>query len=197
MDVATIDIGQEKAKEYLASYKEAVRTRRHEERLAEDEMMVQAFKAAAKGQQLIHLVDTIRNGGVDDNGLPNLAICRAHRDFVYIERDRWGGVTFAEEPHPSGRARFSVRRLPSGTLPEGNWIGYHDRWRAMVPNVPPHLRPRFQFHNYHVLWEAEWARAPQPPRDPYLLKHVGGDLYAVLAAWDLTEVERAVLAHRG
>jgi hypothetical protein len=196
VNVATIEIEQEKAKEYLASYTEAVRTKRHEERLAEDEMMVQAFKAAAKGQQLIHLTDTIRNGGVDDNGLPRLAICRAHAEWVYIERERDGRVVFAETPNPAHNARFSVRQLQPGTLPEGPWVHWWDRWRAMVPNVPPHLRPKFQFHNYHVLWEAEWGRAPRPPSDPYLLKHVGGDLYAVLAAWDLTEVERAVLAHR-
>lgn len=32
--------------------------------------------------------------------------------------------------------------------------------------------------------------------DPALLKHIGGDLYAVLATWDLTELERSVLGGR-
>ena len=32
-----------------------------------------------------------------------------------------------------------------------------------------------------------------PPRDPALLRNITGTLYAVLAVWDLTEVERAVL----
>jgi hypothetical protein len=36
-----------------------------------------------------------------------------------------------------------------------------------------------------------------PPEDPALLKHIGGDLYAVLAVWNLTELERAVLSGRG
>jgi hypothetical protein len=44
------------------------------------------------------------------------------------------------------------------------------------------------------LWEAEWRRVA--PRDPYLLRHVGGDIWVVLAAWDLTEVERAAMATR-
>lgn len=30
----------------------------------------------------------------------------------------------------------------------------------------------------------------------YLLRHIAGDLYAVLAQWDLTELERAVMAER-
>jgi len=33
-----------------------------------------------------------------------------------------------------------------------------------------------------------------PPRDPALIRHIRGDLWAVLAVWDLTELERAVLA---
>jgi len=64
----------------------------------------------------------------------------------------------------------------------------------MVPPVPPGLRPASAIGNYHVLWEAEWERVA--PADPALLKHIGGDLYAVLAVWDLTELERAVLAGR-
>src|SRR5438046_3023240 len=36
-----------------------------------------------------------------------------------------------------------------------------------------------------------------PPEDPALLKHIGGDLYAVVAVWNLTELERAVLSGRG
>ncbi len=61
----------------------------------------------------------------------------------------------------------------------------------MVPLIPPALRPSTDFRNFHILWEAEWQRVA--PKDPALLKHVGGHLYAVLATWDLTELERAVL----
>lgn len=45
-----------------------------------------------------------------------------------------------------------------------------------------------------ILWEAEWQAVP--PKDPALLRHLGGDLYAVVAVWDLTELERAVLGGR-
>jgi hypothetical protein len=64
----------------------------------------------------------------------------------------------------------------------------------MVPPVPPGLQPKFGLGNYHILWEAEWEMVA--PKDPALLKHIGGDLYAVLATWDLTEIERTVLAGR-
>lgn len=42
--------------------------------------------------------------------------------------------------------------------------------------------------------EAQWR--PVPPVDPFLLKHLGGTLYVVLAQWDLTPLEQAVLAGR-
>ena len=45
----------------------------------------------------------------------------------------------------------------------------------------------------HLLWEPRWERRPRPPGDPALLKHLAGPLYAVLATWDLTPVEQAVL----
>ena len=44
---------------------------------------------------------------------------------------------------------------------------------------------------YFILWEADWQR--RAPVDPALLRPVGGDLYVVVATWDLTDLERAVL----
>ncbi len=65
---------------------------------------------------------------------------------------------------------------------------------AMAPIVPPKLRPRLRrLRHCHILWEVEqWKLVP--PRDPALIRHIRGDLWAVLAQWDLTELERAVLA---
>jgi hypothetical protein len=73
-----------------------------------------------------------------------------------------------------------------------------NRWRpakAIVPLVPIHLRPKRGLANYHILFEAVWE--PLPPSDPMLLRRIGkGDLWLVVAAWDLTEIERAALAAR-
>jgi hypothetical protein len=64
----------------------------------------------------------------------------------------------------------------------------------MVPTVPPPLRPSRHLDDYYTLWDANWKLVP--PEDPALLQHVGGDLYAVVAVWDLTPLERAVLSNR-
>lgn len=72
---------------------------------------------------------------------------------------------------------------------------------AMVPMVPPDVREKAigGLKHYWTLWEVEkWHdRHPtEPPVDPLLLKHVGGSLYAVIAEWDLTELEQAVMRQR-
>ncbi len=61
-----------------------------------------------------------------------------------------------------------------------------------MPLIPPHLRPADAYRNYHILWECnEWRRVA--PSDPLLLKHITGHVYAVVAQWDLTEIERAIM----
>ena len=75
---------------------------------------------------------------------------------------------------------------------------------AIMPLVPPaglRLAGGFSgLHEHFTLFEVEaWADSPiraQPDRDPYLLRHVAGDLYAVIYEWDLSDLERAVMAGR-
>lgn len=77
-----------------------------------------------------------------------------------------------------------------------------NRWRsakALVPMIPADVRETGRKAAIHpgedrwfILWEAVWT--PVPPRDPILLEHVAGSLYSVLAQWDLTDLERALMA---
>ena len=64
-----------------------------------------------------------------------------------------------------------------------------------MPIIPAPIRPKaMDLSRYFVLFEAEWQAIP--PKDPLLLSRLSGSLYVILAAWDLTELERAVLAGR-
>jgi hypothetical protein len=153
--------------------------------------------------------DLSRNRRVEVE-VPKLAAARADKPRVWtsgINPD--GDVAFVTklERHQRNRQDVIERAgiFPPGdrrTTQYGAW-----RWssheagrqaiRAMVPSIPPKLRPkRSQLSNFHILFEAEWTvdPTPLPPVDPALLRHLGGDLYAVVAVWDLTDVERAVLA---
>ena len=80
---------------------------------------------------------------------------------------------------PADKPALHLPQVPSAT--------------AIVPSIPPLHRPHDSLENYWLLWEAEWTR---PPVDPALLKHLGLNLYAVLAVWDLTPLEQAVLRGR-
>lgn len=188
MNVQTITMSKKDALEAFRAYRKAVRERHS----AEDVALMRGYKALAKGRQVLDVHDTFQRAGVDARGRPRLAISRADlgRVEMYYYRD--------------GSARFSRRRgyhwqkgetfyrvlLPAGTLPANRASGDAS---AVVPIIPPRFRPVHALRGYHVLWEAEWEDVP---RDPMLLKHLSGALYAVLAAWDLTELERAVLRGR-
>lgn len=208
---ATITMDRNKAREAFLDYRRSVR-----ERLtAEDEQIMNGYKALSRGQQLINLREVISAGGTHPSGLPRLAVARADTNWVYAERDQNGALTFW--PNSDWNSRVSslaggVYRFPTATLPNCTQLGcdmtkpsyrhlHANQWskqlRAMVPNVPPALRPVAKLHNFTTLFEVDkWEKAPRPPGDPALLKHIGGELWAVLAIWDLTPLEQAVLSGR-
>jgi hypothetical protein len=163
-----------------------------------DGELMRGYKALKEGKQLIRLAETIATGGVDDLGRPRLAIARADEREIGMVRWRSGEVNY-EPSSRRIRARDRVFRFPSGTLPADDNVEWK-YWYALTPLVPPRFRaPNSALSNFHVLWEAEWyaqAKTRVAPRDPALLRHLGGDLWVVLATWDLTELERAVLEMR-
>lgn len=206
MNLATIDVPQAFAREKVAEYRAAVKAR-HE---AEDAQILAGYRALSQGKTVIDLVATIRKGGgIRVNGagwnrrtefwVPRLAIMRADQKWCHVATDRDGEVRFYHQGwSPRSNERRNVVSLPAGTLPvpEGGETrsAAFGSVRALVPPVPPGLRPNVGIGSYHVLFEAEWQ--PVAPKDPALLKHIGGGLYVVVATWDLTELERTVLAGR-
>lgn len=203
MDLQAVTMDRQKAREAFLEYRDAVRIRHDEE----DAQIMRGYRALAQGKQVINLRETIAAGGVDERGLPRLAIMQADQRWCYVERTNDGDVTFAsvQRWERAPNRRRGIYRLPVATLPtrdELGLTGHPWQWwsgslRAMVPIVPPALRPAHHLRNYEILWEVErWEKAPRPPGDPALLKHIGGELYAVVAVWDLTDLERAVLAGR-
>lgn len=171
----------------------------------------EAYAVLAEGTPLVSLTQAIQAGGLFDDWRPKLAIARADRREVHF---RW--------PACETRARYftgNFRRMnvdEDSTLTRFVDMGRENgkQWApksrptelsyvaaagyALVPMVPADVRPRTgQLRDWFVLWEVtQWFDRPQSmkaPIDPLLLKHVGADLYAVLAQWDLTEVERFIL----
>ena len=203
MKLDPIVMDKQAAQRAFIEYRNAVRARHSDE----DAEIMRGYKALAKGLQLIKLSEAVKAGGLVDGvirewrgpaktvvDLPRIAVVRASATHCFVRTHTNGAITFTEkEEWPSSNARINVRRFGAGTL--GETIRESGRtFRAIAPTVPPRFRPNASLSNYHVLFEAEWE--PVVPKDPALLRHIGGDLYAVLAVWDLSEIERAVLARR-
>jgi hypothetical protein len=147
------------------------------------------YKRLARGQTVVRALASIVDAGLNEQRLPKLAICRADQQRVYWRTHHAYG-NFQTDSWMRGNAHRS-------RIVQVDWRDCRHEWpegEAIVPLIPVHLRPRRGLQNYHILWEADWARVY--PHDPYLLRRFGGDAWLVVAAWDLTEVERAVMSAR-
>ena len=192
MDLQLIQSSQEEARKRFLEYRNAVRARHN----AEDEAIMRGYRALAKGSALIDLHETLRRGGQDEEQRPRLAIVRADLAWCHFEFNG-GTLRFAGANARDGFAKIQWRSRAVTRIPAGVFERSPNTWPsgvALTPSIPPALRPKHALSNYHILWEAVWQKAP--PVDPVLLKHLGGSLYVVLAQWDLTPLEQAVLAGR-
>lgn len=196
MDLKPFTMSPDAARREFLAYKAAVAN----SGTAEDSAIMRGYKEIAAGKRVICLRDVMRAGGLKENGYPNLAIARADQARVFVEFAFDGSCKFYS---PRVSRRWSRQDYASGTVINVSADAFPDFRRAdgskrrerkqtVVPIVPPQYRPQFSLKNYHVLFEVdEWLLAP--PVDPALLKDLGGGLYAVLAVWDLSPLERAVL----
>lgn len=153
-----------------------------------DQRITKAFRAIARGEKVIDLYKTMEMAGIDAQGRPMLAIARS--DAKACRGLAWSGserVEFRSEGIGSGRLNCTT------TVPVSFVQGckVFDS-RARVPTVPPIYR-RSNPEKYLILFEAAWQAVT---KDPMLLEPLGGALYRVVAAWDLTPVEQVVLRGR-
>ena len=204
MEVVTIEQAQEEAKLEWKQYCKAIR-----ENIPNDAEYMRYYKSIknalyylSQGKQIIDINASMAASGVNEQGYPKLAICKASMKKVFFE---WAHSWRLGENY----GRFFERYRPKGEMwdrernefkiPESAWgdivrTGRGNQVSTVVPKVPAQFMPKNGLENYHILWEVEeWT--PEPPKDPMLLKQIRGskNLFAVLAMWDLTKLERAVL----
>lgn len=161
---------------------------------AVDHEIARIAKMIAKGKVMINALAEIIKAGADAKGNPKLALMRADQKRCYLDLKADGGAFMhnREQSWNLHRAAASLRfEFPAGTFPVSTRTR---RLESIVPHIPPDIRPKRGLQNYHILYEAVWRR--EIPVDPLLLRRVGnsGDLWIVLHAWELSDIERAVLA---
>lgn len=190
MNVQPVTVPLDQAKQALVHYRDSVRKRHNEE----DRAILRGYQEIVKGNSVINLHDVFSQVECDHLSRPRLAICRADQRHVNCELWRtsadfyWLTDMRPRSCHPSRRIMVPI--------PDDNNrrnLVNHRIQRAIVPIIPPQYRPQKKgLHLFHILWEVDkWEAVPG---DPMLLKHLGGAMYAVLAKWDLTPIERAVLS---
>jgi len=192
MDVATIEMPADQAALKLEEYRKFL----HRRADAEFESIAKGLEFQAEGIPLIDLDASIRNGGFFEDGRPKLAVARADREVVRFSWNSGNIGKFYAGPF-RGREYETLAVNIDFQRVSNRWIGGF----TMIPIVPPDIRNKVpgELGRFHILWEVErwFDRHPKtPPVDPYLIQHVAGSLWAVLAEWDLTELERAVMGER-
>jgi hypothetical protein len=192
MDVSLIVEPKVEARRRLQAYRAAI----HRKADAEYSAAEQAYKEIANGRALINLTEAIQMAPVDAKGRPMLSVGRADRRQVKLTLGDNFNFDTGYKRRRGRAANGDLIRVPRLVPDRTRWVeGY-----ALVPMVPPEVKRHHDLGRCHILWEVgQWADSEiraTPDRDPFLIRHIGGDLWAVLGEWELTDLERAIMRGR-
>lgn len=197
MDVAQFEVTQKEAAEQWKLYRDACKLNPKD---AFSQDMKACYNQLKQGRKIIDMDETMKRGGLNMKGEPRLAVCRADALYciLYIKEDGTYRFTAGQDRRKVYVDDFTTSIFPKLTSQQIKEKG-GDYWglilRTVVPAIPPICKPKANLENYHVLWEVdEWKIIP--PKDPYLLKRIHGNIFVVLAGWNLSELERAVMKGR-
>ena len=153
------------------------------------------YEAIADGKRVLDVYEVFEKTQTDEKGFPKLAIARADRKKIYLTRMgnfeyRYIKTDFRGWKRTSGKLDFS---LPRNTFT--NLVKAGDkRYSTKVPLIPVKHFPKDDLSKYYILWEVEdWQEEEILPTDPFLLKRLTKNLFVIIAEWDLTPLEKAVM----
>lgn len=208
MEVELLTIPKRKAASEYKAYKEELQ--RTKTQLNRD--MLALYAHMRHGGKVIDVWEAMKIAGLNDVDDPKLAIVRADSKRVRFERCfDWVHDNVSSRYVSNGGIfyRFSDKKaplkdveIPKSFFPE--WIknkndsSIRRTVETVVPIIPARIMNPLRSHkleNYHILWEVEkWELVP--PIDPILLKRITPNMSLVLATWNLSKLERAVIRGR-
>ncbi len=168
-------------------------------------IMKEAMYHAKKGRLLLDVYEAMQKAGLNSKNEPRFAIARADIPAVRFEKRDTGTGNFLMEEGWNRSGWSTDVHLPQKTF-KVQWerqvdaSGTKSRWeidnqylKAKVPIIPADLMPEGDLKNYYIIWEVKtWEQLPET-KDPFLLKRISENLFVILGAWDVTELERAVI----
>lgn len=192
MHVSKLTISQDDAAKLMQRY----HTHRNYQQPNAIDMEVERIATMiAKGKMIVMGRGSVVTAGLNEARLPKLAIARADAPWCRLMPRSDGSATMTSGVNwvNGNTAQSRVFEFDAGSFPNIA-CGRYDL-KAVMPHIPPDIRPKRGIQNYHVLWEAIWEKVP--PVDPILMRQIGkSDFYLVVGQWDLTDVEREVMRSR-
>ena len=156
-----------------------------------------AYFNLKEGKKILDVFEAFKKAGLNNLGYPRLAIAPISQRRVWFKNNRDGSGEFLNKSSwNASYAQENYVKLPIGTFafPQVEFKAL--QLDAAVPLIPPKFLPK-NLVGYFVLWEIErWATWREPPRDPLLLKRISNNLFVVIAYWNLTALERAIMRGR-
>lgn len=209
MEIPKIKMPKEIAKEEWKKYNDLLKKRK--DKYLED--MKKAMFQLKSGNELLDIYVVMEKVGVNKELQPRMAIARADwKEVVFTKKDAGRGFFSGETSSWPNKAKGDIDLQPK-TFPQwrrkqdeikmndGSTRNADSRWqianehlKTKVPIIPSNLEPEDSLKNYYILWEVEaWENVPPPRYDPLLLKRITENLFVILGAWDVTELEQSII----
>ena len=208
MELEQLVVPKEKIEEELRAFKQIIKTNRKQILTEVHRDLHRIYGHLRHNGKIIDVYKSFKKAGLNQNGNPRLAIARADGKECYCYKRDDGGAVFGicrfkwnvNYDSYMPRKAYGEIMLPKGTYQfPTNEYGHvtEPEIKTPIPIIPASILThlRYTLKNYHIIWEVEkWARVP--PKDPILVKMVTPNIALVLATWELTELERAVIMGR-
>lgn len=211
MELKKIQMPKEIAKEEWKRYNDLLKKRK--DKYLED--MKKAMYQLKEGHELIDLYVVMEKTGLNKEQQPKLAIARADWTSVFfVKKDSGMGFFTGKDNRSWHQDSEGDISLPPNTFmqwarltdditmsdksvrkAERRWDIANERLKTKVPIIPSSLDPEENLEGYYILWEVkEWQNVPPPKDDPILLKRITQNLFVILGAWEVTDLEQSVIS---
>jgi hypothetical protein len=147
-----------------------------------------------RGHAIVDIFAAFKQAGCNAQGDPRLAIAPADFKVIDFRKQNLGAGTIGHRSTRRAQIVFPPNTFLAWAQENNTWDMPRREISTRVPIVPAAHLPERPLEDFYLLWEVE--RWDAVPADPYLLKRINRNLFAVVASWDLTPLERALINGR-